>query len=308
MDNTGLDIIFDKLPAEIRTPLKRCESAYADKITELSLRAGRPVCIYRGSELRYVTNKGFLTDTPATDDLLIADNKAIEDTVLRLCDYSVYAYQNDINSGFITIGGGVRVGLCGRAVYDGDKLINIRDISSLNFRVARDIRGCSAELIGMIDPLSGVLICGEPSSGKTTLIRDMARTLSYRYRVSVLDERSELSAYSRGAPGFDMGLCDIFVGYHKGVGAASAIRSMAPDIIVCDEMGERSDIDILSGALRCGAAFIASVHASSMDDLRTRRATADMIALSAFRYIVFMSGRGNAGMIDKIYEMRGSYA
>jgi stage III sporulation protein AA len=304
MKSKSLDVILDKLPENIRAPLTECRPAYEDSITELTLRSGRPVCVYRRDKLMYVTQNGLLTDHPLSDQLLKTEAKDIENIVLKLCDYSLYAYQNEINSGFITIGNGVRAGICGTAVINGDRITNIRDISSINFRVARDVKGCSAELLSKIDPLRGVLICGEPSSGKSTLIRDTARELSYKYRVSLIDERRELSASSRGVFGYDLGLCDVFSGYPKSVAVVSAVRSMAPDIIVCDEIGEESDIQALSYSMRCGAAFIATVHASSMDDLRTRKAVADMIELSAFRYIAFLSGRAEPGKIDKIYEMR----
>lgn len=308
MKSKSLDVIFDKLPENIRAPLTECRPAYEDSITELTLRAGRPVCVYLRDKLMYVTQNGLLTDHPLSDQLIKTEAKDIENTVLKLCDYSLYAYQNELNSGFITIGNGVRAGICGTAVINGDRITNIRDISSINFRVAGEIKGCSGVLLGKINPLRGVLICGEPSSGKTTLIRDMARELSYRYRVSVIDERRELSASSRGRFGYDLGLCDVFSGYPKSAAVVSAVRSMAPDIIVCDEIGEESDIQALSYSMRCGAAFIASVHASSMDDLRSRKAVAEMIELSAFRYIVFLSGRAEPGRIEKIYEMRDSVA
>lgn len=299
------DVILGKLPPDIRAVLEKCRPSYEDRITELSIRADRPVCIYLGGDMMLVTKNGLLTDSPNTRDLLTASCADISDIVLRLCDYSIYAYQNEINSGFITIGNGVRVGLCGSAVTDGGRIVNIRDISSLNFRIARDIKGCSARLLSMIDPLSGVLICGEPSSGKTTLIRDMARRLSYRYRVSLIDERRELSASTRGVYGYDVGLCDVYAGYPKGVAAVSAVRSMAPDIIVCDEIGDRSDVETLSFCIRRGAAFIASAHASSMDDLRSRPYMSEIINSSAFGSIVFLAGRSQPGRIDRIYEMSG---
>lgn len=308
MDNKSLDVIIDKLPAKIKKPLERCKSVISDKVTEITFRAFKPVCIYLGSDFRFLTINGTLTDDLSSDRLIITDMNDIENTVLRLCDYSIYAYQNEINSGFITISNGVRVGLSGRAVTENNTIINIRDICSLNFRVPRDIVGCSNELLGKIDPLSGVLICGEPSSGKTTLIRDLARSLSYHYRVSVLDERDEFSAICRGISGFDIGLCDVFSGYPKREAAVSAVRSMAPEIIVCDEVGDDADVIMITNALRCGVAFIASLHASSLDDLRSRKAVADMIASSAFGHIVFMSGRDRPGRIEKIYEMRGRSA
>ena len=148
-----------------------------------------------------------------------------------------------------------------------------------------------------------IIVIGCPGSGKTTLIRDMARRLSYHYRVSLLDERGELSAFHRGTAGFSLGLCDIYAGFPKGVAANLAIRSMAPELIVCDEMGDQSDVGLLQYSMRCGVSFIASVHASSMQDLRRREITSSLINTGAFRYIVFLSSDGKAGKIEKIYEM-----
>ncbi|WP_316631212.1 stage III sporulation protein AA [uncultured Ruminococcus sp.] len=303
MDKKRLDHIFEKLPDRIRIPLQRARSAFEDKVTEIVLRTNAPVCIYERKRMFFITDNGFLTDSAYTENLLTASSKEMEQIVLRLCDYSVYAFQNEINSGFITIDGGVRVGLCGKAVINKGEITNVRDISSLSFRVARDISGCATSLIQKLDPLGGVLICGVPGSGKTTLIRDAARQLSYRYRVSVLDERGELSAFHRGKSGFSLGLCDVYNGYPKGNAANCAIRSMAPEIIVCDEMGDQSDVDLLLYSMRCGVAFIATVHASSMQDLRRREITSKIINTGAFRYIVFLSSDGNVGKIDKIYEM-----
>ena len=301
MENS-FDIITNYLPDRIRAPLIRALST-CQRATEIVLRTDRPLCVYESHRLLFVTDKGLVTDSFSVDHLLTASASEIESIVLKLCDHSVYAYQNEINSGFITIEGGVRVGLCGKAVMNHGEITNIRDISSLSFRVARDISECATSLLQKLDPLSGVLICGIPGSGKTTLIRDAARQLSYRYRVSVLDERGELSAFHRGKSGFSLGLCDVYNGYPKGIAANCAIRSMAPDIIVCDEMGDQSDVDLLLYSMRCGAAFIATVHASSMQDLRRREITSKMINTGAFRYIVFLSADGNVGHIEKIYEM-----
>ena len=303
MEQKSLDRILERLPERIQIPLQRARGAYEDKVSEIVLRTDSPLCIYEGRRLFYISENGYLTDSFHADNLLDTSAKELEQTVLRLCDYSVYAFQHEINSGFITIEGGVRVGLCGKAVMKDQNITNIRDISTLSFRIARDIQGCASALIDKILPLGGVLICGIPGSGKTTIVRDMARQLSFRYRVSVLDERGELSAFSRGRTGYSLGLCDVYAGYPKGLAANCAIRSMSPEIIVCDEMGDQNDVELLSYSLRCGVAFIATVHASSMQDLRRREITSDLINTGAFRYIVFLSSDGTAGRVDKIYEM-----
>lgn len=303
MEKQSVDYILEKLPARLASPLQRARSAYENKVTEIVLRTERPLCIYEAKKRYYLTDNGFLTDSPHADGILIVSASEMDEVVLRLCDYSVYAYQNEINSGYITIGGGVRVGLCGKAVVTDGRVTNVRDIGTLNFRVARDVRHCADFLLHKIDPLCGVLICGVPNSGKTTLIRDMARRLSDSYKVSVLDERGELSAFCRGRFGFSLGQCDVYEGYPKGFAANCAIRSMAPELIVCDEMGDRDDADLLLYSMRTGVSFIATVHASSMDDLRSREVTAQMINTGAFRYIVFLSSDGEVGKIEKFYEM-----
>ena len=303
MDKKSLDCILEKMLDRIRIPLERARSAYEDRATEIVLRRDMPICIYARKRLFFITDSGYLTDSAYAENLLTASAKEMEQTVLRLCDYSVYSFQNEINSGFITIEGGVRVGLCGKAVITKGDITNVRDICTLSFRIARDINGCASSLINKLDPLGGMLICGVPGSGKTTLIRDLARRLSYRYRVSALDERGELSALYRGKAGFSLGLCDVYTGYPKGIAANCSIRSMSPEIIVCDEMGDQSDVDLLLYSMRCGVAFIATVHASSMQDLMRREITSKMINTGAFRYIVFLSADGSVGRIDKIDEM-----
>ena len=307
MDKSSYQLILEKLPEHIRIPLDHSRTAVQDEATELVMRSGRPISIYQGTHVLYVTEQGFVTNTPKAEGLLTASKKDIENTLLRLCDYSLYRYQQELNSGFVTIGSGVRVGLCGSAVMSTDTITNIRDITTLSFRVSREIKGCARELLRQFSPLSGLLVCGEPASGKTTLIRDLARLLSVRHRVSLLDERGELSGERNGVFSFDVGMCDVFVGYPKHTAAVSAIRSMAPEIIVCDELGDSSDAELLTHAMRCGTAFVASMHASSMDDLRARSISKALIDTGAFRYIAFLSGRKDAGNIAKIYEMRDSY-
>ena len=297
-----LDTIIRCMPERVRPALERSRSAYESEVREITLRAGRPLCLYLSGGLRYLTRSGCVVERTDVPDILDITPADISDVFLRLCDYSLYSRQNEYINGYLTAQGGVRVGLCGSAVVRGKEVINIRNITTLSFRVPREATGCADELLNLIDPLCGALICGPPCSGKTTLIRDMARSLSYTYRVSVIDERGELSAARGGVHGCDLGLSDVYVGMPKGGAVISSVRSMSPDIIICDELGDQGDADSLRYAMRCGVSFIATVHSSSLDDLRTRRITRQLLADGAFRYIVMLDGRRRPGRVARIYE------
>ena len=302
MECYAVDCILRKLPVRLSEPLKRCRDIIAENATEIVLRSDRPLCVYFGHKCRYVTETGSLSDMPNESSLHVMRSET-ETLLSRLCNDSIYAYQEQINSGFVTVDGGVRVGLCGRAVIRNGEIANICDITTLSFRIAREVKGCAKELLSLVDPYEGVFICGPPGSGKTTVIRDMVRLISYRYRVSVLDERGELSAAGNGGNGFDLGMADVYFAYPKGAAAQAAMRSMSPDIIICDELGDREDVFMLRQALRCGVSFIASAHAVSMDDLRSRRSTRELLRTGAFRYIVFLAGKDEAGCIRRVYEL-----
>lgn len=305
--NNSFTTILRHLPGHIRAPIERASPLFTDDAHEIILRAERPLAVECADHRYYLTESGVVTTSIHTLGLLKASRSDLFNTFKSICDYSVYARQNELNRGFITVENGVRVGICGTAVEQDGRIVNIKDITTLSFRIAREVIGCARELLEVIRPLDGVLVCGTPASGKTTVIRDMARILSERYKVSVIDERNELSATLSGIPGCDIGMADILVGMEKGRGIITALRSMSPDLIVCDELGDRHDADSLRYALRCGAAFIATVHARDIDDLRNRPITAELLSTGAFRYVVILGDRRRAGQIDRIYEMRDRY-
>lgn len=308
MRKNSLHTILGHLPGRLRAPLERAEPFYENDAHEIILRADRPVAVECADRRYYLTENGVLAGRIGSYGVITATKQDICVIFKSICDYSVYARQNEINQGYITIGSGVRVGICGTAVFDDSSLINIKDITTLSFRVASEIKGCSEALLSMLDPLKGILICGPPCCGKTTLIRDMARVLSERYKVSILDERSEIAAVENGTSGFDVGMSDVLVNMKKGDAVGFVLRSLSPDIIICDELGGADDARAISEALRCGSAFIATIHAGSMDDMRMRTSTASLLRTGAFRYVVFLSDRRHAGVIKKIYELRDTSA
>lgn len=297
-----LDVILSHLPPRIRILLERTRNAYEATVHEITLRSGRPLCIYCADRRYCLTPSGILIDSAQGDGIVSVTAQEMQEILMSLCDYSVYSRQEDLVKGYLTVSSGVRVGVCGTAVIKEKQIVNLRHISTLSFRIPREVKDCSRTVLGLIRPLSGALVCGAPCSGKTTLVRDMARVLSYSYKVSVIDERGELSAASSAQCGCDLGLSDVYVHMPKGEGIMSAVRSLSPDLIICDELGDEDDIAAVSYALRCGVAFIATVHAASIGDLRNRAVMRGLLMSGAFRYLIFLGDRRYGGRISRIYE------
>ncbi len=292
------------LPPPLYSALSKTPSVVSENAQEIILRVDRPLCVECGSKRYYFTVNNCVTDTIFDSNMLIVSQKEIFDTFSNICNFSVYSRQSEINSGYITLKGGHRAGICGTAVLSKGEIINIKDITSINIRVAREIIGCADELVSQLNPLSGALICGAPCSGKTTLLRDLARSLSYKYKVSLIDERNELSSNVSGVFQNDIGLCDVFDSYIKSDAITHAVRSMSPDIIVCDEISTVKDIEAVTYALNCGVSFVATVHADNMENLKKRPLANKLLKSSAFSQLVFLDTRKNAGKVKSVVDLK----
>lgn len=276
-----------------------------DTAQEIRMRINRPLTIVCPSSTYYVTKTGGLVSAPIQGSMLGVSRSDIADTFQNICNYSVYARQNEIVNGFITMHGGHRAGICGTAVMNGEKLGNIRDITSINVRIAREHRDCAKSLAKFLSEHSGgALLCGAPCSGKTTVLRDLARLFSTEYQknVSLIDERGELASTSSGVFQNDVGMCDVFDCYKKSTAMLQSIRSMAPDIIICDEIGSDDDISAIEQAVNCGAGIIASVHAANESELRQKPGIVRLVKKGAFSTVVFLSSKNTPGEVVKILQ------
>lgn len=303
MEYQGLSAAIRSLPRELRQPLMQNEALLNTECRGITLRLDRPLVIESGSERFYLSQNGMLCRDPNTENILTVDKTMMQEFFENICEYSVYSRQNEINNGYITISGGHRVGICGTAVTADRRITNIKHITGMYIRIARAVIGCSQVLTERVDFTGGVLLCGAPASGKTTMIRDLARRLSIDHRVALIDERNEISATVSGVAQHDIGMCDAYVGYPKHLGIVQAVRSMSPDYIICDELGDRSDEDAVLYSANSGCAMIATIHASTWESLKRRPLFTRMMRAGAFDSIVFLSGRQSVGQIAAVYRM-----
>lgn len=293
---------FTALPGEIRA-----------RAQEVRLRVGRPASVSLPENDFFVTKTGAVTSDPADETLLVPQKREIEEVFRLLCSSSVYSHQQEIKNGYLVLRGGHRAGICGTAVLQDGRVENLRDISSIALRVAREVKGAADDVLRAVvrgGQISGTLIFGPPGCGKTTVLRDLARQLSYgaplerRARVAVVDERGEIAATCLGEPQNDLGpCCDVLNGYPKGEGILQAVRALAPDVVLCDEIGGADDARAVQETLNAGVAVIATAHAGSMEELAARPQIAAMIQSLAFRSAVLLKDRRTPGAVRSVYTL-----
>ena len=292
--------VISVLSNDLRSTLLKAPPNVMNTAVELVLRTDRPLCIECPNKRFYFTENGCLTDSLLSQNMVKVSKHAMIETFQNICNYSVYSFQNEINNGYITMKGGHRAGICGTAVVDNGKIVSIKDISTINIRIAREVKGCSDTLCEKVDPKSGIIICGEPCSGKTTLLRDYARKLSYDYKVALIDERNELSSNHNGIPQNDIGMCDVYDSYLKDDAITHAVRSMSPDIIVCDEISTLKDIKTVENSVNSGVSFVCTLHAKNKDELLKKENIRKLISTGAFSQLVFLSSRKKVGEIEAV--------
>ena len=302
----GEDILH-LLPIRIRCMVEKLRLDYG-RLWEIRLRVNSPFILrYEDSEI-YVDSCG--SRTCNMKDAYIVTARDVNDTLECICNHSLYAYEDEIRQGFITVCGGHRVGVAGKIILDGTRIKCIRHISFLNIRVAHEIKGCSGDVLPYIysdGKLMNTLIVSAPCHGKTTLLRDIIRVVSDGgMTVGVVDERSEIAACYKGVPQNDVGMrTDVLDCCPKASGMMMLVRPMAPDLIAVDEIGGQQDVDAIFGVINCGCRLLATAHGYSMDDVRDRAGIRRLVENRVFeRYVVL--GGDKAGQISDIFDGQGN--
>ena len=301
MTKSNINQILDKLPAEMAVEIRRLPVSVLEGTEELRIRCGQPVLLYSGGK-EYALN-GY------------QDGRCSRETVDGLfhsvLNHSAYAYQEELSSGYVTMEGGHRVGVCGRMVMENGRVRTIKDVSSLNIRRSRELPGIAGQLVPYLLDDSGrpynTVIVSPPKCGKTTLLRDVIRSFSNRgLKVGVCDERSEIAGTYQGKATYDLGSrTDVLDGCPKALGMVMLIRSMSPDVIATDEIGKREDSEAVEAAVCAGVGLITTIHGSGMEDLLSS-GIGDAVRKGVFQRFVFLTNRPSTGTISQIRKWKGA--
>lgn len=290
-----MNLIYELFPEKL---LNRfwCLEKFVNEIQEIRLRVNKPVVVKKYGTEYTIADNGQLTENSGKG--LLLGERDMEDIVNHICNSSLYAYEEEIRRGYITIKGGHRVGISGQVVLSTNHEIRtVKNISFINIRIAHEVIGIGHDFMPYLyekGRIYNTLIISPPGYGKTTLLRDIIRNISNGNNFAkgkncmIIDERSEIAGSYNGIPQLDVGeRTDVMDSCPKALGMMMAIRSMAPQVMAVDELGTTEDVKALFSVIRSGCSILATIHGDSVNSLYEKKYLKEIIEEKVFsRYII----------------------
>ncbi|MDR4948538.1 stage III sporulation protein AA [Neobacillus cucumis] len=298
-----MESILNFLPNNLASLISQIPPNQKEEVEEIRIRINRPI------EITLKGSPRFLSYIIQPEDAFHLLNK--------ISHFSIYTLEEELKRGYITISGGHRIGLAGKVILEDGKVKAIRDISSFNIRIAREKVGIAEPIIPSIYQKEWMhtMIIGPPQTGKTTLLRDIARIIStgssskgiYARKVGIVDERSEIAGCVNGIPQLTFGhRLDVLDACPKAEGMMMMIRSMSPDVLIVDEIGRREDGEAIQEAVNAGIKLIMTTHGSNIEEIRKRPSLKDIMEQMIFDRFVILSRASGPGTITRILDANGN--
>jgi len=298
--------ILPFLPAPLPALVLGLDEATLERVEEIRLRAGKPLIVHSGRMLHVFDGK--------RDAAHVVTRDEINGVLMLATEHSLYARDEELRRGYLSLPGGHRAGFTGRTVLAGGTVKLLRDICSVNIRIAREVKGAGrgllAHLYNQVEKrVRHTLIVSAPQAGKTTLLRDLARMFADgdqrsgrpAFKVGIVDERSEIAGCFAGNPQLDVGLhSDVLDGCPKSEGMMMLVRSMSPQLVVTDELGRQEDVRAVEEVVNSGAVLLASAHSGSVADLFRRPSLSCLLERRLFERIVLLSCKSGPGTVEKV--------
>ena len=308
--------ILENLAPFLRDSLRALPPELLSGVEEIRLRVGSPLLLRSARGEFFISSDGL--PTREVGKAFIVSSDELSQSLMIISKSSFYALEEELKRGYITLPGGHRAGICGRAVLENGAVKGLKSISSINFRVARYVRGAARELLPHLFRSKGTstpthtLIVSPPCCGKTTVLRDLSFSLSEglglsrAYQVAVIDERSEIAAMLDGYPQLPVGIrTDVLDACPKAEGIMLMIRSMSPEVVICDEIGRREDALAIHEAINAGIKVIATAHGGSYEEIAGRPVIGELVSQGLFETVALYSRRRGPGTLERVLNGKG---
>lgn len=302
-------VIKDKLinyfGKNLKQLLKDIDSKYFEEAEEIRIRLDRSI-IFKTFDKEYIVLKDKTLSSVFLENVYKPTMEDIAQTIETMGDYSIYALEQELKNGFLTLKGGFRVGITGKAIIEDNKIKTIRNISSINIRIARQVKGCSNHILHYIncENIKSTMIISPPNCGKTTLLRDVIRNISdLKENVALIDERSEIAGTYMGKIQLDVGKrTDVLDRCPKYEGMLMVLRSMSPSVIAVDEIGSKEDIEAIEKIANSGVKIICTIHAYNIEDIKQKENIKNILNKKIFERYIVLNRKKDICSIDKIYN------